>query len=168
MAFTLAAAHTSSGVNHLLHVGHSSRCCLRHACCHVAGFSLHRIFAGASKSPNAPICGTKEKNVDNELTARIRNHPSYDENLHSALIEVIEKEYGPEQLSVMQSDPIVSDSLIRGMLSSMNTSAVVEDNGTASSQERLQRAKELMRKSLDFLNRRARDTYERVELPRAA
>ena len=69
----------------------------------------------------------------------------------------------------MQDDPIVSDSLIRGMLSSMNTFAVVEDNRTATSKERLQQAEELMRKSLSFLNRRAQDTYdEQVELPRAA
>ena len=53
--------------------------------------------------------------MGNELIAKIRNHPGYNENLHSALIEVIEKEYSPEQLSVMHDDPIVSDSLIRGM-----------------------------------------------------
>jgi hypothetical protein len=129
---------------------------------------LHRIPAEASKSPNTPICGAKEKNVDNELVAKIRSHPSYNESLHSALIEVIEKEYSPEQLSVMQDDP-VSDSLIRGMLASINTSAVVEDNGTATRHERLQQAEELMRKSLDFLNRRARDNYDkRAKLPRAA
>ncbi len=106
--------------------------------------------------------------MGNELIAKIRNHPGYNESLHAALIEVIEKEYSPEQLSVMHDDPIVSDSLIRGMLDSMNTFAAVNE-GTASRQERLQQAKELMRKSLNFLNRRAQDTYdERVELPRAA
>jgi hypothetical protein len=106
------------------------------------------------------------ENVDNELVVKIRSHPSYDESVHSALIEVIEREYSPEQLSVMQDDPIVSDSLIRGMLDSMNTFAA--ENETATRKECLQQAEELMRKSLGFLNRRARDTYERVELPRAA
>lgn len=106
--------------------------------------------------------------MGNDLIAKIQNHPGYNENLHSALIEVIEKEYSPEQLSVMHDDPIVSDSLIRGMFDSMNTFAAVNE-GTASRQERLQQAKELMQKSLNFLNRRAHDTYdERVELPRAA
>lgn len=108
--------------------------------------------------------------MGNELIAKIRNHPSYNESLHAALIEVIEKEYSPEQLSVMHDDPIVSDSLIRGMLDSMNTFAAVnEGDGIPGRQERLQQAKELMRKSLNFLNRRTQDTYdERVELPRAA
>jgi hypothetical protein len=105
--------------------------------------------------------------VGNELTTQIRNHPGYDESLHSALIEVIEKKYSPEQLSVMHDDPIVSDSLIRGMLASLTT--FKEDNPTASRKDCEQQAEELMRKSLDFLNRRAHDTYdERVELPRAA
>ena len=108
--------------------------------------------------------------MGNELIAKIRNHPGYNESQHSALIEVIEKEYSPEQLSVMHDDPVVSDSLIRGMFDSMNTFAAVnEGSGTESRQERLQQARELMRKSLNFLNRRAQDTYdERVELPRAA
>ncbi len=108
--------------------------------------------------------------MGNELIAKIRNHPGYNESLHSALIEVIEKEYSPEQLSVMHDDPVVSDSLIRGMFDSMNTFAAVnEGSGTESRQEHLQQARELMRKSLNFLNRRAQDTYdERVELPRAA
>lgn len=106
--------------------------------------------------------------MSNELIAKIRNHPDYTESLHSALIEVIEKEYSPEQLSVMQDDPIVSDSLIRGMLDSMNTFADVNE-GTATRKEVLQQAEELMRKSLSFLNRRAQDTYgEQVEFPRAA
>jgi hypothetical protein len=109
----------------------------------------------ASKSARPQFVGTKEEDVGNELIAKIRNHPSYNESLHSALIEVIEKEYSPEQLSVMQDDPIVSDSLISGMLASMN-----EDDGTATRKERLEQAKELMRKSLDFLNRRAQDTYD--------
>jgi hypothetical protein len=106
--------------------------------------------------------------VNNDLIAKIRSYTTYDENLHSALIEVIEKEYSPEQLSVMQDDPIVSDSLIRGMLSSLSNSAVAEDNGKATRRELLTQAEELMRKSLDFLNRRSNTYGGRVVLPRAA
>ena len=105
--------------------------------------------------------------MGNKLITQIRNHPGYDENLHSALIEVIEKKYSPEQLTVIQDDPIVSDSLIRGMLASLTT--FEEDNPTATHQDCVQQAEELVRKGLDFLNRRAHDTYdEQVELPRAA
>jgi hypothetical protein len=70
----------------------------------------------------------------------------------------------------MQDDPIVSDSLIRGMVDSINTFAAMNEvDETASRQELLQQARDLMRKSLGFLNRRAQDTYdEQVELPRAA
>ena len=67
----------------------------------------------------------------------------------------------------MHDDPIVSDSLIRGMVDSMNTFAAMNED--ASRQELSQQARELMRKSLGLLNRRAQDTYdEQVELPRAA
>lgn len=59
--------------------------------------------------------------MNNELIAKIRSLPNYNENLHSALIEVIEKEYSPKQLSAMHDDPVVSDSLFRGMIDSMNT-----------------------------------------------
>jgi hypothetical protein len=105
--------------------------------------------------------------LGNELITQIRNHPGYDENLHSALIEVIEKRYSPEQLSVMHDDPIVSDSLIRGMLASLTT--FQEDNPTATRKDCLEQAQEMMRKGLNFLNRRAHDTYdEGVEFPRAA
>ena len=106
----------------------------------------------------------------NELIAKIQNNPNYNENLHSCLIEVIEKEYSPKQLRVMQDDPIVSDSLLRGMVDSINTFAAMNEvDETASRQELLQQARDLMRKSLGFLNRRAQDTYdEQVELPRAA
>ena len=33
--------------------------------------------------------------MGNELIAKIRSHPSYNENLHSALIEVIERNTVP-------------------------------------------------------------------------
>jgi hypothetical protein len=103
--------------------------------------------------------------VDNELIAKIQNHLSYDESVHSALIEVIEKEYsGPKQLSVMQGDPVVLDSLIRGMLAAMLASQGDADDKTAAHKFRLQQAENLMRKSWDFLNRRARDIDAGVDL----
>jgi hypothetical protein len=104
--------------------------------------------------------------VDNELIAKIRNHPRYDESLHSALIEVIEKEYSPEQLSVMLADPVL-DSLIGGMLSSMRDSQGDDDNEAAAHEYRLRQAEELMRKGWSFLNHRAQDHDARVELKTA-
>lgn len=49
--------------------------------------------------------------MEHELTAKIRKHPCCDENLHAALIEVIERGYSPERLSVMLKKPVL-DSLI--------------------------------------------------------
>jgi hypothetical protein len=97
--------------------------------------------------------------VDNELVAKIRNHPKYNESVHSALIEVIEREYNPEQLSVMLAAPVL-DSLVGGMLASMLASQGDDDNETAVHKYHLQQAEELMRKSWGFLNNRARDTHD--------
>ena len=69
--------------------------------------------------------------MDNELVNKIRNHPKYNESVHSAPIEVIEREYSPEQLSVMLAAPVL-DSLVGGMLASMLTfSQGDDDNETA-------------------------------------
>jgi hypothetical protein len=100
--------------------------------------------------------GTKGETVDNELIARIRNHPGYDENLHSTLLEVI-GEYTPEQQCVMEEDPIVFDSLLRGMLASMSDSSGAAGNETAAYKFRRRQAEELMRKSWNFLNRRIQE-----------
>lgn len=98
--------------------------------------------------------------MDNELIGKIRNHSSYDENVHGALIEVIEKEYSSEQLHVTQDDPIVTDSLIRGMLSSMLASQAEDSDDATAHKNRLQQARELLRKAFNFLNRRAQDTND--------
>jgi hypothetical protein len=97
--------------------------------------------------------------VDNELVAKIRNHPKYNESVHSALIEVIEREYSPDQLRVMLAAPLL-DSLVGGMLASMLNSQGDDDNETAVHKYHLQQAEELMRKSWGFLNNRARDTHD--------
>jgi hypothetical protein len=103
--------------------------------------------------------------VANELIANIRNHPSFDESVHSALTEVIENQYSPEQLRVMQCDPVVWDSLVRGMLDSMLASQSDADNETDAHKFRLRQAEELMRKTWGFLNQRAQNTEDaRVEL----
>jgi hypothetical protein len=94
--------------------------------------------------------------VDNELVAKIRNHPAYDETVHSALIEVIEREYSPEQIAVMLHDRAL-DSLLGGMFTSMRNSPVDEENETAAHEHRLQQAEELMRKGWNFLNKKAQD-----------
>jgi hypothetical protein len=98
--------------------------------------------------------------VDNELVAKIRNHPKYNESVHSALIEVIEREYNPEQLRVMLAAPLL-DSLIGGMLASMLSSQGDDDDSeTAVHKYHLQQAEELMRKSWGFLNSRAQNTQD--------
>ena len=104
--------------------------------------------------------------MNDQLIASVRNHPSYDENQHSALIEAIERtKYTPEQLNVMQRDPVVWDSLVRGMLSAISTSQGDSNTESAAHNFRLQQAEDLMRKSWNFLNNRAQDTdIARVEL----
>jgi hypothetical protein len=98
--------------------------------------------------------------VDNELVAKIRNHPKYNESVHSALIEVIESEYSPEQLDVMLAAPVL-DSLISGMLASMLASqADDDDDETAAHKHHLQQAEDLMRKSWGFLNNRSRSDHD--------
>lgn len=103
----------------------------------------------------------------NELIAGIRNHPSYDESVHSALIQAIEKQCTPAQQKMIQNDPVVWDSLLRGMLYAMLTpvSLGLEDNEFSAKSKRLQQSDELVRKSLRFLSQRAQDTeVARVEL----
>jgi hypothetical protein len=117
----------------------------------VLDFSQHPTLAGAS-NPHSAQLGYQGENVDNELIAKIQHNPDFDKSLHSALIEVIERDYSPEQLRIMQDDPEVLDSLISGMLASMRDSPA--DKG------RLQQAEELMRKSWGFLKQRAQGTPE--------
>jgi hypothetical protein len=104
--------------------------------------------------------------MNDQLIASIRNHPNYDEHSHSALIEVIEKtKYTPEQLKIMQHDPVVWESLVRGMLSAINISQGDFNSESEAHKFRLQQAEELMQKSWNFLSKRAQDTeIARVEL----
>lgn len=94
--------------------------------------------------------------MDNDLTAKIRNHPSYDNDIHSTLVEVIEREYSPEQLSIMMADPVL-DSLVGGMIASMRATQLDDDNETATHKYRLAQAEELMRKGWAFLNHRVQE-----------
>lgn len=91
--------------------------------------------------------------MKNALSAKIRNHPSYQENVHAALIEVIESECSPEQLSIMQDDPVVLQSLIGGMLAAMLDSPVADENETACHEHRLRQAEGLLRKSWAAMRR---------------
>jgi hypothetical protein len=97
------------------------------------------------------MCGNKGGDVENDLIAKIRNNPRFNENVHSVLIDVIKNEFSPQQLSLIGDDPHVSDSLVRGMLDSMITAQATD---TVAPKDRKQEAEELVRKSLGFLKRR--------------